>query len=119
MQPLHMRAAQQPSAPTKRPAPSVEADFECPVCCDMLLDPVVAPCGHDICNGCYRRWLKRFGGAPACCPLCRQHMPSGLGESWRGAQRRTPSDIHDAAAQRRGPKLRCHDPSRPIYRGAR
>jgi len=99
MQPLHMRAAQQPSAPTKRPAPSVEADFECPVCCDMLLDPVVAPCGHDICNGCYRRWLKRFGGAPACCPLCRQHMPSGLAVCLR--LKRTIKALHPDGVKRR------------------
>ncbi|GAX83985.1 hypothetical protein CEUSTIGMA_g11410.t1 [Chlamydomonas eustigma] len=62
---------------TKRPIECVcPEDFECTVCCDLLLDPVVAPCGHDMCLHCYLRWSQESSNA---CPLCRSPLPSDLG----------------------------------------
>ena len=32
--------------------------FECPVCCDLLVDPVIlSPCGHSCCAHCHDHWL--------------------------------------------------------------
>mmetsp|Transcript_37183 Transcript_37183/g.82715 ORF Transcript_37183/g.82715 Transcript_37183/m.82715 type:complete len:362 (-) Transcript_37183:1954-3039(-) len=54
-------------------------DFECAVCCDLLLDPVVAPCGHDMCSHCYQRWVSTSSTkVSAVCPLCRDPLPPAL-----------------------------------------
>ncbi|KAG1678914.1 hypothetical protein FOA52_003583 [Chlamydomonas sp. UWO 241] len=60
-------------------SPLGTCDFDCAVCCDTLLDPVVAPCGHDMCNHCYQRWLfQAGGGGETVCPLCRCSLPCNL-----------------------------------------
>lgn len=62
-----------------------EAEFECTICCDVLLDPVVAPlCGHDFCKVCYDAWIhtNSVAGTPAACPLCRcGPLPPMLGKA--------------------------------------
>lgn len=45
-------------------------DYNCPICLDLLLEPVVGACGHEFCRDCYRQWLSRSRTYPSC-PLCR------------------------------------------------
>lgn len=52
------------------PAAVVE-DYNCPICLDLLLEPVVGACGHEFCKDCYTRWLARSRAYPTC-PLCRE-----------------------------------------------
>ncbi|KAJ3595344.1 hypothetical protein NHX12_004648 [Muraenolepis orangiensis] len=47
--------------------------FNCPICLEVLRDPVTIPCGHSYCSGCIKHYwdqdeyLGVFG-----CPQCRQ-----------------------------------------------
>lgn len=50
-------------------SPTSEEDYDCPVCLELLVDPVViSGCGHDACKHCLRRWLAQ---GQATCPTCR------------------------------------------------
>ena len=51
--------------------PQEPEDYNCPICLDLLLEPVVGACGHEFCKDCYTRWLARSRGSPSC-PLCRK-----------------------------------------------
>ena len=45
----------------------LEADFQCPLCCKLLFEPVTTPCGHSFCRGCLVRSLDHANR----CPMCR------------------------------------------------
>ena len=45
----------------------------CPVCLEVITEPVVLPCGHEICKDCFGMTLRV---ATVCCPLCRKRMSS-------------------------------------------
>eukprot|EP00198_Chlamydomonas_reinhardtii_P000762 XP_001690097.1 predicted protein [Chlamydomonas reinhardtii] len=32
------------------------SEFQCSICYELLLDPVVGSCGHDFCQGCIEEW---------------------------------------------------------------
>ena len=50
---------------------SVEAEFLCVCCQEMLLEPVTTPCGHNACLDCLRRSFKAEVFA---CPACRHDL---------------------------------------------
>lgn len=56
---------------------SLATEFECSICFDLLLDPVVGNCGHDFCKHCYEQWLQ--ASKRASCPICRKQLPRDLG----------------------------------------
>ncbi|XP_050961727.1 tripartite motif-containing protein 16-like protein [Labeo rohita] len=47
--------------------------FKCPLCLDLLKDPVTIPCGHNYCNGCISgNWNQGDRTGIYRCPLCQQ-----------------------------------------------
>lgn len=41
--------------------------FECPICIDLLKDPVTIACGHNFCKDCLSDKIKA-------CPICRMNI---------------------------------------------
>ncbi|XP_010896824.2 E3 ubiquitin-protein ligase rnf168 [Esox lucius] len=47
------------------------ADCLCPVCLEILMEPVTLPCQHSFCKPCF---LETVDKANMCCPLCRKRV---------------------------------------------
>ncbi|WOL10133.1 E3 ubiquitin-protein ligase [Canna indica] len=46
--------------------------FDCNICFDFAVDPVVTLCGHLYCWPCIYKWLQQAeGAAPQPCPVCK------------------------------------------------
>ncbi|GAA6097422.1 E3 ubiquitin-protein ligase RNF169 [Tachysurus ichikawai] len=48
-------------------------EARCPVCCEILLEPVTMPCRHSVCLQCFKRTVECSG---LCCPSCRLRVSS-------------------------------------------
>ena len=47
--------------------------LECPICCDIVSEPLQTTCGHLFCRECYRRLRGGYGmGQCVKCPVCKQ-----------------------------------------------
>ncbi|XP_063051943.1 E3 ubiquitin-protein ligase TRIM47-like [Engraulis encrasicolus] len=54
-----------------------EDSFTCPVCLDLLKDPVTIPCGHNFCMKCIKNcWHHEDSKAEYSCPLCKDTFNS-------------------------------------------
>ena len=59
---------------------------KCPICYDIISEPVVYPCQHEVCKGCFERSMET---ANLWCPLCRKRV-----SSWARRNFRNPVDAH-------------------------
>lgn len=51
--------------------PSATACFDCSICLDFAVDPVVTLCGHLYCWPCIYKWLQVETTSPQQCPVCK------------------------------------------------
>ncbi|KAI7810973.1 hypothetical protein IRJ41_008798 [Triplophysa rosa] len=89
---------------------SVDVDqFKCPICLELLTDPVSINCGHSFCNSCIQlKWNIDANTGVYSCPLCRQRFSSRpvLGRNVMLAdmvERMRKMSLHAAERQLAGP----------------
>ncbi|KAM6968101.1 E3 ubiquitin/ISG15 ligase TRIM25-like [Aplochiton taeniatus] len=46
--------------------------ISCPICLDVMKDPVAIPCGHSYCMGCIKDFLDKDSQKTIRCPLCQE-----------------------------------------------
>ena len=61
-------------------------EARCPICSEILLEPVTMPCSHSVCLHCFKRTV---GLTSLCCPLCRLRV-----SSWARKQSREKSLVN-------------------------
>lgn len=57
---------------------------KCPICYEIISEPVVYPCQHEVCKECFERSMET---ANLWCPLCRKRV-----SSWARRNVRNPVD---------------------------
>ena len=54
--------------------PSANLCFDCSICLDFAVDPVVTLCGHLYCWPCIYKWLQVETTSPQQCPVCKSPL---------------------------------------------
>ncbi|XP_008532012.1 E3 ubiquitin-protein ligase RNF168 [Equus przewalskii] len=49
------------------------SECQCPICVEILIEPVTLPCNHTLCNPCFQSTVEK---ASLCCPFCRRRVSS-------------------------------------------
>ncbi|XP_041077207.1 E3 ubiquitin/ISG15 ligase TRIM25-like isoform X2 [Polyodon spathula] len=49
-----------------------EDELKCPICQDLINNPVTIPCGHNFCMKCINRYLRSTLSSSYSCPHCRK-----------------------------------------------
>ncbi|KAI4892218.1 hypothetical protein NFI96_007746 [Prochilodus magdalenae] len=90
---------------------SVDQDqFSCPVCLDLLKDPVTIPCGHSYCKACINgHWDQKDQRGVYSCPQCRETFTP------RPVLRRN-NMLAEVVEKLKRPELRAAPPA-PCYAG--
>ncbi|XP_078266784.1 E3 ubiquitin-protein ligase rnf168 [Rhinoraja longicauda] len=80
-------------AEASSPPPALSlAECTCPVCQEMLAEPVTPPCGHSLCRGCFQQTVTISNMN---CPLCRRRL-----SNWVRAQVRRGGLVNTELEQR-------------------
>ena len=59
--------------PEKQTVEVFDEDFLCPICLQLLIEPVVLPCKHELCKICFTQNVQE---ANLQCPICRVRISS-------------------------------------------
>lgn len=62
----------QPAAMAQANISVTESQFRCPICLDILKDPVSIPCGHTYCISCISGYWDQADPGHFSCPQCRE-----------------------------------------------
>ena len=49
------------------------SEYKCAICLELLVEPVVLPCKHEMCRPCFRNNVEK---ANFLCPICRKRIAS-------------------------------------------
>ena len=53
---------------------NITSRYDCSICCDDKVNPVVLICNHSFCEVCILKWLER----EKTCPVCRTEIKSNF-----------------------------------------
>ena len=77
-------------------------DFQCVICIDILIEPVVLPCRHEFCRECFEKYYEVTDSS---CPMCKIRIANWIrereknklsivdSERWQLVQKRFPDDV--------------------------
>lgn len=74
-------------------------DLQCPICCDIFIDPVLLSCSHSFCRECVRRFWET--SRLRWCPVCRKRA-SKAGPTTNLALRNLCETLQDARRESLG-----------------
>ena len=75
-----------------------KAEMTCPVCLDLLLEPVLTTCGHDFCRSCLDKCLDHNLES---CPVCRKEFESDVPYSMNSRLSKQLNEIYPEDSSRR------------------
>uniref|UniRef100_A0A8D0HP59 Uncharacterized protein n=1 Tax=Sphenodon punctatus TaxID=8508 RepID=A0A8D0HP59_SPHPU len=94
-------------------ARSLEGETTCPICLELLREPVITDCGHNFCRACLALYVAESGGSRPSCPQCRTPIRPG---GWR--PNRQLANVAEIAAQlgREAARRAREEPPCPLHR---